>query len=148
MSLETYLWIKWLHYAAFISWMAMLFYQPRLFVYHAEHIQNNGFTDVVKIQESKLYNGIGWIAMGVTLLSGLTILIFAKPELMKAGYFHIKLLCVVVLIAYHFSLGCYLKQFKENRCKKSGKFFRMYNEVPTIIMFIIIYAMIVKANLI
>ncbi|MBT0611399.1 protoporphyrinogen oxidase HemJ [Campylobacter hyointestinalis] len=148
MSLETYLWIKWLHYAAFISWMAMLFYQPRLFVYHAEHIQNNGFTDVVKIQESKLYNGIGWIAMGVTLLSGLAILIFAKPELMKAGYFHIKLLCVVVLIAYHFSLGCYLKQFKENRCKKSGKFFRMYNEVPTIIMFIIIYAMIVKANLI
>ncbi|ANE33295.1 transmembrane protein [Campylobacter hyointestinalis] len=148
MSFETYLWIKWLHYAAFISWMAMLFYQPRLFVYHAEHIQNNGFTDVVKIQESKLYNGIGWIAMGVTLLSGLAILIFAKPELMKAGYFHIKLLCVVVLIAYHFSLGCYLKQFKENRCKKSGKFFRMYNEVPTIIMFIIIYAMIVKANLI
>ena len=148
MSFETYLWIKWLHYAAFISWMAMLFYQPRLFVYHAEHIQNNGFTDVVKIQESKLYNGIGWIAMGVTLLSGLAILIFAKPELMKAGYFHIKLLCVVVLIAYHFSLGCYLKQFKENRCKKSGKFFRMYNEVPTIIMFSIIYAMIVKANLI
>lgn len=148
MSFETYLWIKWLHYAAFISWMAMLFYQPRLFVYNAEHIQNNGFTDVVKIQESKLYNGIGWIAMGVTLLSGLAILIFAKPELMKAGYFHIKLLCVVVLIAYHFSLGCYLKQFKENRCKKSGKFFRMYNEVPTIIMFIIIYAMIVKANLI
>ncbi|PPB59590.1 protoporphyrinogen oxidase HemJ [Campylobacter hyointestinalis] len=148
MSFETYLWIKWLHYVAFISWMAMLFYQPRLFVYHAEHIQNNGFTDVVKIQESKLYNGIGWIAMGVTLLSGLAILIFAKPELMKAGYFHIKLLCVVVLIAYHFSLGCYLKQFKENRCKKSGKFFRMYNEVPTIIMFIIIYAMIVKANLI
>lgn len=148
MSFETYLWIKWLHYAAFISWMAMLFYQPRLFVYHAEHIQNNGFTDVVKIQESKLYNGIGWIAIGVTLLSGLAILIFAKPELMKAGYFHIKLLCVVVLIAYHFSLGCYLKQFKENRCKKSGKFFRMYNEVPTIIMFIIIYAMIVKANLI
>ncbi|ALV65663.1 protoporphyrinogen oxidase HemJ [Campylobacter fetus] len=148
MSYEAYLWVKWLHYAAFISWMAMLFYQPRLYVYHAEHIQNNGFVDVVKIQESKLYNGIGWIAMIITILSGLSILIFAKPELMKQGFFHMKLLCVIILIAYHFSLGYYLKQFKENRCKKSGKFFRMYNEVPTIIMFVIIYAMIVKANLI
>ncbi|AII15416.1 hypothetical membrane protein (UPF0093 domain) [Campylobacter iguaniorum] len=147
MGYETYLWIKWLHYLAFISWMAMLFYQPRLYVYHAEHMENKGFTDVVKIQESKLYHGIGWIAMGVTLLTGLAIILFSKPELMKAGYFHIKLLCVVILIAYHFSLGHYLKLFKENRCFKSGKFFRMYNEVPTIIMFVIIFAMIIKANL-
>ncbi|RUT49270.1 protoporphyrinogen oxidase HemJ [Campylobacter fetus] len=148
MSYEAYLWVKWLHYAAFISWMAMLFYQPRLYVYHAEHIQNHGFVDVVKIQESKLYNGIGWIAMIITILSGLSILIFAKPELMKQGYFHMKLLFVIILVAYHFSLGYYLKQFKNNRCTKSGKFFRMYNEVPTIIMFIILYAMIVKGNLI
>ncbi|QQF52440.1 protoporphyrinogen oxidase HemJ [Campylobacter fetus subsp. venerealis] len=148
MGYEAYLWVKWLHYAAFISWMAMLFYQPRLYVYHAEHIQNHGFVDVVKIQESKLYNGIGWIAMIITILSGLSILIFAKPELMKQGYFHMKLLFVIILVVYHFSLGYYLKQFKNNRCTKSGKFFRMYNEVPTIIMFIILYAMIVKGNLI
>lgn len=147
MGIEAYLWVKWLHYLAFISWMAMLFYQPRLYVYHAEHLENKGFVDVVKIQESKLYHGIGWISMIVTILSGVFILVFIKPELIKVGYFHIKLLCVVILIIYHFSLGCFLKQFKENRCKKSGKFFRIYNEVPTILMFIIIYAMIVKSQL-
>lgn len=147
MGIEAYLWVKWLHYLAFISWMAMLFYQPRLYVYHAEHLENKGFVDVVKIQESKLYHGIGWISMIVTILSGVFILVFIKPELMKVGYFHIKLLCVVILIIYHFSLGYFLKQFKENRCKKSGKFFRIYNEVPTILMFIIIYAMIVKSQL-
>lgn len=147
MGPEVYFWVKWLHYMAFISWMAMLFYQPRLFVYHAEHIKNTGFVDVVKIQESKLYHGIGWIAMGCTLITGILIIVFAKPELMSQGFFHIKLLCVVLLVAYHFSLGHYLNLFKQNRCFKSGKFFRIYNEVPTIILFFIIYAMIVKANL-
>lgn len=147
MEFQTYLWIKWLHYAAFISWLAVLFYLPRLFVYHAENIANKGFCDVVKIQESKLFHGIGWIAMIITIITGLSILISAKPELMKQGYFHIKLLCAILLVIYHLSLGYFLKQFKENRCKKSGKFFRLYNEIPTIIMFVILYAMLVKANL-
>ena len=86
--------------------------------------------------------------MILTIASGLFILIGAKPELMKQGYFHMKLLCVVILVIYHFSLGYFMKQFKENRCTKSGKFFRIYNEVPTIIMFVILYAMLVKANLV
>ncbi len=144
MEIELYLWLKWLHFAAFISWMAMLFYQPRLFVYHAEHIANHGFCDVVKIQESKLYHGIGWIAMGLTIISGALIVMLAKPDLLRAGYFHTKLLCAIFLVVYHLSLGHFMKQFKENKCTKSGKFFRIYNEVPTIVMFIILWAMLVR----
>ena len=145
--MEAYLWLKFTHYLAFISWMAMLFYLPRLYVYHAEHIDNADFIKVIKIQERKLYHGIGWIAMIFTIGSGLWIFFGYKPELIKMGYFHIKLLCAVLLIIYHFSLGYYLKLFAQDGCNKSGKFFRMYNEVPTVIMAFIIYAMIIKANL-
>ena len=102
-----YFWVKFVHFCAFISWMAMLFYLPRLYVYHAEHRQNSGFCDVVKIQERKLYNGIGWLGLGITLLSGLYLL-HLKPELMKMPYFHLKLTAVVLLIIYHFSLGYFL----------------------------------------
>lgn len=141
-----YFWLKFIHYLAFISWMAMLFYLPRLFVYHAENLNNADFVKVVKIQERKLYNGIGWIAMGASIASGLAIFFIYKPELIQMGYFHIKLLCAVLLVAYHFSLGYYLRLFAKDQCQKSGKFFRAYNEIPTLIMAFIVYAMIVNAN--
>lgn len=140
-----YFWVKFVHFCAFISWMAMLFYLPRLYVYHAEHRQNSGFCDVVKIQERKLYNGIGWFGLGITLLSGLYLL-HLKPELMQMPYFHLKLTAAVLLIIYHFSLGYFLRSFRLGKCALPGKFFRVWNEVPTLIMFAIIYAMIVWAN--
>lgn len=145
-SYEGYLWLKFWHIVGFTSWMAMLFYMPRLFVYHAEHIDNVGFCEVIRIQESKLYHGIGWIAMIGTAGTGLAIWLFAKPDLITQGYFHLKLTCAILLVAYHLSLGHFMRLFRENRCKMSGKFFRFYNEVPTIIMFAIVYAMIVKAG--
>lgn len=143
--MEYYFWVKFVHFCAFISWMAMLFYQPRLYVYHTENKGNEGFTEVVKIQERKLYFGIGYTSFILTLLSGL-FLLHLKPELMKMPYFHLKLTCVVLLIAYHFSLGFFRKRLANGTCKLSGKFFRVWNEVPTLIMFGIIFAMIVWAN--
>lgn len=140
----SYEWIKWWHFAAFISWMAMLFYQPRLYVYHAENIDNKDYIKVLKKQEMMLFHGIGWIAMGVTYISAIAILVFYKPDLMMVGYFHIKLTCVLVMTAYHFSLWHFMEKFKKDQCKLSGKFFRAYNEVPTIIMFIMLWAMLVK----
>lgn len=145
-SPNTYYWLRFWHFMAFISWMAVLFYLPRLFVYHAENIDNKHYCEVVKIQERKLFHGIGWIAMIVTIVTGVAIWLLAKPDLIRLGYFHIKLTCAVLLIIYHFSLWHYLKQFAADNCFKSGKFFRFYNEVPTIIMAFIVYAMIIKAN--
>lgn len=138
---EHYLWFKWLHFLAFISWMATLFYLPRLYVYHQEHSHKKEFVETVKIQEDKLFYFIGQPSMITTVLTGI-IMIIANNNLLQAGYFHLKLLCVVLLLIYHFDCLRYLKQLKNDTCKRSGKFFRAYNEVPTLIMIGIISAMI------
>ncbi len=142
--MEYYLWIKAFHVMSVMSWMAMLFYLPRLFVYHAEHRDNQGFVEVVKIQEHKLYYFIGVPAFWASLLSGAA-MIALSPELFKTGlWLHIKLTAAFLLILYHFSLGRFLKKFASNSCAKSGRFFRIYNEVPTILMIIIVIMAVVK----
>jgi len=142
--MEYYIWIKAFHVMSFISWMAMLFYLPRLYVYHQEHTNNDGFVEVVKIQEYKLYTYIGTPAMWATFISGIA-MIALSPELFKNGvWLHIKLAMVLLLIAYHFSLGWFKKRLDKNECIKSGKFFRAYNEIPTILMIIIVIMVVIK----
>jgi len=142
--MEYYNWILAFHVMSFMSWMAMLFYQPRLYVYHREHADNEGFVEVVKIQENKLYSFIGVPAMWATVLSGAA-MIALNPVLFQSGiWLHIKLTAALLLIAYHFSLGWFKKRLHSGRCTKSGKFFRAYNEVPTILMIIIVIMVVVK----
>jgi len=142
--MEYYLWIKVFHFWAFISWMAMLFYLPRLYVYHAEHRENEGFLKVVKIQEDKLFHFIGWPAMISTVASGI-VMIWLNPSMLEGtGWLHAKITFAIILLVYHFDLWRYLKLFREDRCAKSGKFFRFYNEVPTIIMIGIVIFAVVK----
>ena len=136
-----YEWIKWFHIISFISWFSALFYLPRLFVYHAENIQNKGFVEVVKIQEYKLFKYIGVPAMWATILSG-SYLIYEIG--FQHGWLHAKLFFLTLLIAYFFSLEKYRKEFAEDRCTKTGKFFRIYNEIPTILMLIIVAMVILK----
>lgn len=146
MEADAYFWWKFWHFAAFISWMSFLFYMPRLFVYHAENIDNEDYCKVCIVQEDKLYHWIGWIAMFGSAGTGVAIWLLDKPELIEEGYFHIKLAAVIVLVLYHLHLGYIMKQFKEGKCKLSGTFFRIYNEVPTISMFFILYAMLIMPN--
>ena len=143
--MEYYSWILSFHVMSVLSWMAMLFYMPRLFVYHIEHSSDGtAFTDVIKIQERKLYNMIGLPAMWTSLLSGLW-MIYLNPAMFQSGiWLHIKLTAAALMIAYHFSLGHYRKKLLNDNCKKSGKFFRAYNEVPTILMIIIVIMVIIK----
>jgi putative membrane protein len=139
-----YNWIIAFHVLSVLSWMAMLFYLPRLFVYHVEHIDNKDFVEVAKIQEYKLYKYIGVPAFWATLLSGLT-MITLSPELFSSGgWLHAKLSVAVLLIAYSFSLDYYRKKLAKNICIKSGKFFRFYNEVPTILAIMIVIFVVVK----
>ena len=129
---------------AFMSWMAMLFYLPRLFVYHVEHQDKKEFVEVVKIQEYKIYKYIGAPAMWATIASGATML-FLNPAIFKSGpWMHAKLTVMIFLIAYSFSLEYYRKQLKSNTCTKNGKFFRAYNEVPTFLAILIVGFVIVK----
>lgn len=139
----TYLYVKIFHIISFVSWMAMLFYLPRLFVYHAEHKDNKGFCEVIKIQESKLYNFIGYPAIICTLLSGIWLLML-EPTWLQGGWLHAKISLIVILVIYHFSLYRFMIAFREDRCQKSGKFFRMYNEVPTLILIIVTFLVIIK----
>ena len=132
------------HVISFASWMAMLFYLPRLFVYHAENIDKQEFVGIIKVQEFKLYKYIGLPSMWATIFSGVA-LIYLVPTHFKTGaWLHIKLTALIFLIAYSFSLGHYVKKFAKDKCLKSGKFFRIYNEVPTILMIIIVIMVVVK----
>ncbi len=140
-----YQWMLWFHIISMVSWFAVLFYLPRLFVYHPENADNAGFIEVVKVMEMKIYKYIGVPAFWATLISGIA-LIFMYPTniFTTGGWFHVKLLFVVVLIAYFFSMGYYRTKLLNDNCTKSGKFFRFYNEGPTILLLIIVAMVVVK----
>ncbi|PAF53219.1 TIGR00701 family protein [Helicobacter sp. 13S00482-2] len=141
---EYYSWIKVMHIIAFVSWMAMLFYLPRIFVYHSENRSNKSYTDIAKVQERKLYSFIGKPAMVLTLITGI-LMIAINPTLFKMGaWLHLKLLFVVFLLIYHFVCGYYLKRFKDDRCEKSGIFFRIFNEIPTLCLIVITICAVIK----
>ena len=142
--MQYYNWILAFHVMSFTSWMAMLFYLPRLYVYHAEHAANAGFTEVVKIQEDKLFHFIGVPAMWATILSGASMIALNPGLFQSGGWLHVKLTAALLLIAYHFSLGRFKKKLQTGTCKKSGKFFRMWNEVPTLLMIVIVIMVVVK----
>ena len=139
-----YYWILAFHIMSFISWMAMLFYQPRLYVYHSENADNKGFVEVVQIQEYKLIKYIGTPAMWATIVSG-AFMIYLNPSIFQSGgWMHAKLLFVVLLFAYHFSLEYHRRKLIDNPAYRPGKFYRFYNEVPTLLMIGIVIFVVVK----
>jgi putative membrane protein len=135
-----YNWVLWFHVISFISWFAVLFYLPRLYVYHAEHIDNAGFVEVVKIQEMKLFKYIGIPSMWATIISGS----YMSYVLGLTGWLYVKIFFILLLVIYFYSLDKYRLEFLEDRCTKSGKFFRFYNEVPTLIMLVIVAMVVLK----
>ncbi len=140
-----YNWVLWFHIISMVSWFAVLFYLPRLFVYHAEHAENAGFVEVVKIMEYKIFHYIGVPAFWATLLSGITLIwLYPTNIFQTGGWFHAKLFFVALLIAYFFSLGMLRKKLERDACTKSGKFFRLYNEVPTLLLLLIVALVIIK----
>ncbi len=141
--MEYYLWILVFHIMAVLSWMAMLFYQPRLFVYHTEHKDKKEFIEVIQIQEEKIYKVIGFPAMIATILSGIAMIIL-QPELLKGAWLHAKLLFVIILVVYSLSLEYFRKELKKGNFSKKGSFFRAYNEVPTILSLLIVGYVITK----
>lgn len=144
---EHYIWFKAIHYIAFVCWMAGVFYLPRLFVYHVENINNLDFVKVVKLQERRLFYGIQTPAMIFTVATGVLMIMGNNNSLLSLGYFHFKLLFAVLLFFYHFDNQRYLKQLQQDKCTKSGKFFRFYNEVPTIILIGIILSFAIAGAL-
>jgi putative membrane protein len=139
-----YLEILTFHIMAVMSWMALLFYMPRLFVYHQENSDKKDFTDVVKVQEDKIYRVIGAPAMWATIASGAT-LIYINPSLLDHAWMIAKLLVLSLMIAYSFSLEYFRKILEKDECVKDGQFFRAYNEVPTLLAILIVTFVITKS---
>jgi len=142
--MEYYSWILAFHVMSFVSWMAMLFYLPRLFIYHRENADTKAFTDIVEIQEYKLFKYIGVPAMWGTIISGAVMLYLNSGIFSSGGWMHAKLLALSFLIAYHFSLGKIRKIMIDNPHYKSSKWLRIYNEVPTLLMIFIVIMVVVK----
>lgn len=142
--MEYYLWIKWFHVISMVAWFAVLFYMPRLFVYHMENVENTDFIKVLKVMERKIYYAIGVPAFWATLLSGLLMIALNPGLFQSGGWLHAKLLFAAILIGYFFSMGHYRKKLLNDECTKSGKFFRYYNEAPTILLLLIVAMVIVK----
>ena len=139
-----YQWILVLHIISLISWFAMLFYLPRLFVYHSEQIGKKEFVGVVKTMEDKLYRIIGMPAMIATLATGIGLIVINPDIWSTGGWLHAKLALVAVLVGYHLYLNIIRNSLASDECEKSGKFFRILNEVPTLIMIAVVTLVIVK----
>ncbi len=142
-----YIFLKILHIVAFTSWMAGLFYLPRLFVYHCGADATSKMDKTFQIMEYKLYFYIMWPAMVVTILSGI-FMIYIKflqnevPEIQLWGI--VKIFFVAMLIWYHIRLNVYRKHFIQNINTHSHRFYRFLNEVPTVIFIIIVTSVVVK----
>lgn len=143
LSATALLWIKALHVIAVIAWMAGMLYLPRLFVYHAEAASGTAQSETFKVMERRLMKAIINPAMIATLIFGL-LLLLAQPDLMRQGWLHAKLACVLGLFALHGMMSGWLKAFAADRNRKSAKFFRIANEVPTILMIVIVIMVIVR----
>ena len=140
------LWIKALHVSFMVTWFAGLFYLPRLFVYHSM-CDSNDITSIerFKVMERKLYFGIMTPGLIFTVIFGVWMLMdYAWQAYSESMWMHIKLASVLFLVVYHVHCGKLLKDFKYNRNKHSHVYYRWYNEVPVIFLFLIIILVTVK----
>ncbi len=137
-------WVKALHVISIISWMAGLLYLPRLFVYHADAQKGSVQSETFKIMERRLYRGITTPAMIASWVFGLWLAFGFGLVDFAAGWVWLKALMVLALSGYHGFLGSQRRAFAEDRNTRSGKFFRAINEIPTLIMVVVVVAVIVK----
>jgi len=139
-----YLLFKSFHLIAVISWMAGLLYLLRIFVYHVENSEKNETTEIFEVMEKRLYFYIMRPAMILSWLFGIILIYISGIDIFSQLWMYIKLGLVVLLTIYHEYLGICLKSFKLKTNTKTSKFFRIINEVPTIILIFIIFIVIFK----
>ena len=139
-----YLLFKSLHLIAVISWMAGLLYLPRIFVYHAENNIEKNISEIFKIMERRLMFFIMTPAMILSWFFGISLIIINGISINSSLWVQLKLFLVVLLTIYHLILGYYLRKFALDKNEKSAKFFRIINEIPTILLILITLVIIYK----
>ncbi|GGH33646.1 membrane protein [Alsobacter metallidurans] len=138
----SYDWIKALHVIAIIAWMAGMLYLPRLFVYHADAVKGSDKSETLKLMERRLLKAIINPAMIVAWIAGLWLV--WQGGWWKAGWFHGKFALVLLMSGVHGMLSRYVKNFAADRNEKPARFYRILNEVPTVLMIGIVILVIVK----
>lgn len=140
--MSLYLILKALHLIAVISWMAGMLYLPRLFVYHAGVTPGSEASEMLKIMERRLLRIIINPAMIVTFLLGLTLA--SEADAWTQGWFHAKLTLVLALTGLHHMLARHVKHFRDDKNTKTARYFRLLNEIPTILMIGIVFLAVLK----
>ena len=142
--MNSYLLFKSLHLIAVIFWMAGLLYLPRIFVYHVENINDQNSINIFKTMEKKLYFYIMIPAMILSWIFGLILISIVGFDVLSATWIQLKLIFVVLLTFYHFYLGQCLKNLAFEQNNKTSKFFRIINEIPTILLILIVFIVVFK----
>ncbi len=143
--MDLYLYLKAFHVIAMVAWMAGMFYLPRLYVYHVGAERGSQLSETLKLMESRLLRYIINPAMIATWVLGL-VLIFAFDviDLRSSGWLHVKIALVVLLTVFHIMLARWRKDFAADRNERSEKFYRIANEIPTVLLIFIVILVIVK----
>lgn len=142
---QYYLWLKAVHIIFIISWMAGMFYLPRLYVYHTQTTPGSKADETFKVMERKLLRVIMNPAMIVSFITGILLIITTGAGGPGTGYWmHVKLVLVLAMGAVHGMLSSHRKAFERGENQKSEKYFRMLNEVPTVLMIAIVLLVVIK----
>ena len=135
--------VKAFHIIALVAWFAGLFYLPRLFVYHAQALDIISIARF-KVMERRLYYGITWPAALLTTVLGLVLISYSPAYYLKAGWMHAKFFLVILLWIYHLSCGHLGRKFARDENKHSSVFYRLFNEIPTVLLIAIVMLAVVK----
>ena len=142
--MNSYLLFKSLHLIAVISWMAGLLYLPRIFVYHVENIEKKQATNIFEVMEKRLFFYIMRPALILSWVFGLVLIYLNGIEIFSQVWFQIKIVLMIFLSAYNDYLGKCLAALKNSTNTRSAKFFRVINEIPTVILIIVVFLAIFK----
>ncbi len=142
--MNTYLLFKSIHLIAVISWMAGLLYLPRIFVYHSENTENTNSSNIFKTMEKKLFYYIMTPAMILSWIFGLLLIHSLGFYIFDQVWMQVKGISVILLTIYHFYLGNCVIRFSNDQNKNSSKFYRIINEIPTVLLILIIFIVIFK----
>ena len=142
----SYLYLKAFHIIAVIAWMVALLYLPRLFVYHSERQKDSISYEVFLLMEKRLIKIIMLPSMLLSLVFGI-LMIYLNTTLLMEGYFHLKLLLLLVLFGFHGYLISTYKKFEQRKITQTANYFKAINEIPTVLMIIIIILVVVKPNI-
>ena len=142
--MNTYLLFKSIHLIAVISWMAGLLYLPRIFVYHSENIENVNSSNIFKTMEKKLFYYIMTPAMILSWIFGLLLIHTLGFSIFSELWMQIKVISVLILTIYHLYLGSCVTRFSNNQNNNSSKFYRIINEIPTLLLIIIVFMVVFK----